>query len=44
MRLLATDMANAAAWTVLIGLIAIAFVMVVILGPFGLNLAACRAS
>jgi hypothetical protein len=32
------EMANAAVWAILIGLIAVAFVMVVILGPFGLIL------
>jgi hypothetical protein len=36
MRLSAGDVANAFAWAVLIGLIAVAFVMVEILGPFGL--------
>jgi hypothetical protein len=38
MRSPAASLANAAAWAILIGLIAIAFVMVVILGPFGLFL------
>jgi hypothetical protein len=38
MRVSAGAAANAVAWAVLIGLICIAFVMVVILGPFGLIL------
>jgi hypothetical protein len=38
MRLPVATMANAAAWAILIGLIGVAFVMVVILGPFGLIL------
>jgi hypothetical protein len=38
MRLSVFTVANAAAWAVLLGLIAVAFVMVVILGPFGLIL------
>jgi hypothetical protein len=38
MRLPIPDMANAAAWAILIVLIAVAFVLVVILGPFGLIL------
>ena len=38
MRFSVTGMANAVAWAVLFGLIAVAFVMVVILGPFGLVL------
>lgn len=36
MRFSAAKIANAVAWAVLIGLIPIAFVMVAILGPFGL--------
>jgi uncharacterized membrane protein YdcZ (DUF606 family) len=38
MRLSASTAANVFAWIVLIGLIAVAFVMVEILGPFGLVL------
>ena len=38
MRISATAIANATARAVLIGLIAVSFVMVVILGPFGLIL------
>ncbi len=38
MSLSASALANAAAWAVLIGLIGVAFVMVVVLGPFGLIL------
>jgi hypothetical protein len=38
MRLPVATMANFAAWAVLIGLLVVAFVMVVILGPFGLIL------
>jgi hypothetical protein len=38
MRPSASAAANAAAWSILIGLIAVAFVMVVVLGPFGLIL------
>jgi hypothetical protein len=36
MRFFAGTIANAAAWIVLIALVTVAFVMVVILGPFGL--------
>jgi hypothetical protein len=38
MRISTSAMANATAWAALIGLIGVAFVMVVILGPFGLIL------
>jgi hypothetical protein len=38
MRLTPSSAANAFAWAILIGLICVAFVMVVILGPFGLIL------
>jgi hypothetical protein len=38
MRLTPSTAANAFAWTILVGLIAVAFVLVVILGPFGLIL------
>jgi hypothetical protein len=38
MRFSASTVANAAAWAVLLGLIGVAFVMVVVLGPFGLIL------
>ena len=38
MRLTPSTAANAFAWTILIGLISVAFVLVVILGPFGLIL------
>jgi hypothetical protein len=38
MRLTPSSAANAFAWAILIGLISVAFVLVVILGPFGLIL------
>jgi len=38
MRIFTRAVANATAWAVLIGLIGTAFVMVVVLGPFGLIL------
>jgi hypothetical protein len=38
MRLTPSSAANAFAWAILIGLICVAFVLVVILGPFGLIL------
>jgi hypothetical protein len=38
MRPSASAAANATAWVILIGLISLAFVMVVVLGPFGLIL------
>jgi hypothetical protein len=38
MRLSASSVANGTAWAILIGLIGAAFVLVVVLGPFGLIL------
>jgi hypothetical protein len=42
MRPSASAAANATAWVILIGLICVAFVMVVVLGPFGLVLLGLR--